>query len=126
MAAELTSPNRWARRFPVISPPSIGRKLGVSYRSLRSMQGWVTFGLLLLVTLSVVWSVQSANWVESSSLPLLVFAGLMTGVALAKVRLHGLVLHVVAMGVGTLTVLWCAAQLADARPLGQGIAEVKE
>ncbi|MBI4200983.1 MAG: transglutaminase domain-containing protein [Chloroflexi bacterium] len=98
----------------------------MSYRSLFSTQGWVTFALLFLVTLTVVWSVQSADWTENSSLPLMVFAGLVTGVALAKVRLHGVILHVAAVGAGTLTTLWSAAQVVEARTLAQGVVEVAE
>ncbi|MBI4201055.1 MAG: transglutaminase domain-containing protein [Chloroflexi bacterium] len=126
MTAELTSTSRWAHRFPAISPGALGHKLSALAQSLRSMQGWVTFALLFLVVLSVVWSVQTANWAENSALPLVALAGLVTGVALARVPLHGLILHGAALGIGSLTTLWFAAELVAAGSAGQGVARVGE
>ena len=113
MTPELASRGHWPGRKPL-------------YMSLVPNQGWVTFVLLSAAMLSVIWSVQSARWTETSLLSYVVLAGLVTGLALAKVRLHGLILQGMALVLGALTVLWFAAGSVKADTWSERVAELGE
>jgi transglutaminase-like putative cysteine protease len=61
---------------------------------LKIREGWSTLGLLTLMLLTVVWSINSAEWTEGLAiLQWVVLASLATGFVLAKSRMPGFVAH---------------------------------
>ena len=64
-------------------------------------EDWLTFGIVTLVFMSVVHSVDSANWVDSMP-PLypIGFTAIVAAYALAKVRMRAIVLHAAALVIG--------------------------
>jgi transglutaminase-like putative cysteine protease len=79
---------------------------------LRLREGWSTLGLLALMLLSVVWSINSAEWTESLAvLQWVVLAGLAIGLVLAKSRLPGFVAHFLSLISGTAWVTFLISTL---------------
>lgn len=99
------------------------RVLKAAYRLLLPNEGWVTFSLPFLVVSSVAWSIQSAKWTNTPWLPYAGLAGLITGFALAKLRIHGLFLQIAALLVGGTTILGFAVRLAGADSFLTGARE---
>ncbi|TAK33830.1 MAG: DUF4129 domain-containing protein [Chloroflexota bacterium] len=78
------------------------------WRSLRSMGIWFNFALLTLVVCTIVWSVNSAGWVDS--LPSLIVVALL-GLCLGFLFSHmsvvpAVILHPVALFLGTFVTIW--------------------
>jgi transglutaminase-like putative cysteine protease len=68
------------------------------FTSVLPWESWLTFGILAVMFMSVVHSIDSANWVDDMpSLYPIGFAGLVMGYALSRVRWNELVLHGVAL-----------------------------
>jgi len=64
-------------------------------------EDWLTFAIVSIVFMSVVHSIDSANWVDDMpSLYPIGFAGLIIGYALSRVRWHELLLHPIALLAG--------------------------
>ncbi|MFC1935528.1 DUF4129 domain-containing transglutaminase family protein [Chloroflexota bacterium] len=124
MNLELRSRADWLGHFPRGVLHLLWQRLKPLYRLLLPNQGWVTFLLLSMVVLSVTWSVMSARWTEVPQLPSIALAGLVTGLALAKIRFHGLVLQGVALVMGSLAVLWFGVQFVEADTWGIGVREL--
>ncbi len=85
-------------------------------------EGWLTFLLVLFLLLSVVWSVEAADWVKDlPSLTVTVLLGSLAGLALAKVRTRSLFLHPVGLALGFLMLIWQTVGLtADGGPFARG------
>ncbi|MSQ12458.1 MAG: DUF4129 domain-containing protein [Dehalococcoidia bacterium] len=83
-------------------------------RRVTPSEGWLTYGVLLLSLLSVTWSVNDADWVETPSLAGIMALSTFTGMTLAKVRLRGPWLLLLASVFGGLFVYWQASTLAEA------------
>jgi transglutaminase-like putative cysteine protease len=87
-------------------------------------QGWATF-LLLIATLLVVGnSVTTAGWVDTPGLGAVLFFGALTGLLLAKVRAHAILLHIAGILVGAVVVVWKASSLAGNTPLADQLAQM--
>ncbi|MFH1140205.1 MAG: transglutaminase-like domain-containing protein, partial [Chloroflexota bacterium] len=89
-------------------------------------QGWATFLLVLMVVLSVTWSVESADWARTPGLTFVVFTGAMTGMTLAKLRVHGLILLGLGLLAGVFTVLWFLVRFVDGGPWRDGLTVLGE
>lgn len=75
-------------------------------------EGWLTFILVLLLVLSVVWSVEIASWVKGlPSITLTALLGVLTGMILAKVKARSALLHLVALVLGYLLLVWQTREL---------------
>ena len=123
MTSELTT-QRWVRGS---APSGLGvtmRMLKGTHRWILPNRGWVTFLLSLITVTSVVWSVESAHWVATPSLAAIVFWGLLTGLTLAKVRLHALPLQLGALLVGIGTIAWYGTQLIEDGSLSYRLGEM--
>lgn len=74
---------------------------------LLSWEEWITFGIVLIVFFSVVQSIDSAKWVtHMPSLYITAGLALLTALFLARVPVFEAVLHVLALIIGTFTVVW--------------------
>ncbi|MEE8443364.1 MAG: hypothetical protein V3S37_06390, partial [Dehalococcoidia bacterium] len=104
----------------------LGQGLRPLLRLLLPNQEWVTFLLLFGVVLSVAWSVMSADWTEIPHLPSVAFAGMVTGLILARIPFNGLVLQGIALLIGPLTILWFAVQIVGTTIWSNGSREVAE
>ncbi len=102
------------------------KRAAVWARTLAPNQGWVTFMLVFLVTLSVTWSVESAEWAKTPTLAYVAFTGLLTGAVMAKVRWPAFFLHVAGLTVGFFTVLWFLAGLTDAGTTAHSVGILAE
>ena len=89
-------------------------------------QGWATLFLVLMVVVSVTWSVESAAWARTPELAFVVFTGAITGMALAKLRVHGLILQGLGLPAGIFTVLWFLVRFVDAGPWRDGLTVLWE
>ncbi|MBI2935931.1 MAG: transglutaminase domain-containing protein [Chloroflexi bacterium] len=87
-------------------------------------EGWLTLALLLLSLMVVGWSVNTAQWVETPPLAGLILGSVAIGLVLAKVRLHGLWLHLIGLGVGAATIYWQTATLTEASEWGTRFQEL--
>lgn len=77
-------------------------------------EDWLTFGIVAIVFMSVVHSIDSANWVdEMPSLYPIGFAALLTGYGLAKVRLSAWILQPLALLIGATLVYAQLLLIAD-------------
>ncbi|MBI4233222.1 MAG: transglutaminase domain-containing protein [Chloroflexi bacterium] len=76
-------------------------------------EGWLTFLLLVFSLLSVVWTINLANWVRTPPLAATIVWAALTALVLAKVRAPAVLLHAAALVVGTLVVYWQTATLAE-------------
>ncbi len=94
---------------------------------LTDWESWLTFGLVLMVFLSVAHSVDNAEWVSRMpSLMGLSFFALCTGLVLARIRAPEVILHVLALVIGATVVLWLALGYVDAPSLRTGLADFKD
>ncbi|MGI8552539.1 MAG: transglutaminase domain-containing protein [Dehalococcoidia bacterium] len=85
---------------------------------------WLTFGLTLLVFLSVARSIESAHWVEGMpSLTFLSLLAITTGLVLSRVQWPEPFLHLVALVVGAPIVLWMVLGYIHAPTLQQGLSQ---
>lgn len=81
-------------------------------RRLGSNERLATFALLSCVVLSAVWSVDKARWVPAlHSLSLVAIVALATGYLTARSRWPGMLLHLLAVALGSWIVLWQASLL---------------
>ena len=123
MTPELTT-RRWiGGQMPSGLGPAT-RHLKNTQRWILPNRGWVTFLLTFLTIISVVWSVESANWVATPPLGAVVLWGLLTGLILAKVRLHVLPLQIPALLMGIATVVWYGTQLIEGGSFSHSFGEM--
>jgi transglutaminase-like putative cysteine protease len=81
---------------------------------LKDWESWLTFGLVLMVYLSVARSIEKADWVPGMpSLVGLSFMALTIGLLLSRVRAPEVVLHVLAFLIGAAVVFWLTLQFID-------------
>lgn len=82
-------------------------------RRFSPVEGWLTYLLLLLSLLVVTWSVNQADWVQTPTLVGIMLWSTLAGLALSKLRLHGVALIVVGLVIGGLVVYWQASTLVE-------------
>ncbi|MBI2762114.1 MAG: transglutaminase domain-containing protein [Chloroflexi bacterium] len=93
---------------------------------LTDWETWLTFGLVLVVFLSVARSVDTAAWVRRMpSLVAVSFIALCTGLILSRIRAPEVILHLLALFTGAAVVLWLTLQFIDAPTLREGLSEFK-
>lgn len=80
-------------------------------------QGWPTLLILVAVLAVVGQSVDAANWVKTPGLYSVLITGVLAGLLLAKVRRPAVLLHLVALGIGTVVVVWHVSSLVEGQPL---------
>lgn len=81
---------------------------------IKDWETWLTFGLVLMVYLSVARSIEKAEWVPGMpSLVGLGFIALTIGLLLARVRAPEVVLHVLAFLIGAAVVFWLTLRFID-------------
>lgn len=91
---------------------------------LTDWESWLTFGLVLVVFLSVAHSIENADWVPGMpSLTGVSFLALCTGLLLSRVRVPEVVLHLAALVIGGAVVFWLTLQFIDAPTLKEGVKQ---
>jgi transglutaminase-like putative cysteine protease len=81
----------------------------------KDWESLLTFGLVLMVFLSVARSIQNADWVPGMpSLVGLAFVAMCAGLLLARVRVPEVVLHVLAFLIGAAIIFWLTLGFIDA------------
>jgi hypothetical protein len=81
-------------------------------------EDWLTFAITAVVFMSVVASIDSANWVSSMpSLYPIGFSALIVGYALSRLKVHELLIHPIALLIGaTLVFLQVLAVVPGSSP----------
>ncbi len=83
------------------APPRVEEQRPGAFAFLASGEVWLTFALLSVGFMAVVYSIESTNWVrEMPSLVVAGLVGLITGWLMAHVRINALPLHVVGIASG--------------------------
>ncbi len=89
-----------------VAPPSTGSRLAASIRELVPAEGPAVVLLHLIMLLAAAWSVLDAGWVEDlQAIPVIVLAGSVIGLLLAKAEAPDLASHLVAFWLGLLIVI---------------------
>ena len=87
-------------------------------------QGWLTLALLLASVGVVAESVSSVEWVSTPGLAVILLLAVVSGLVLSKTPLHALLLHPVALLLGTVVVVFQAASLAEDPSLAGAVREM--
>ncbi|MBI4340119.1 MAG: transglutaminase domain-containing protein [Chloroflexi bacterium] len=120
------SSRRWLGGYIGGGMPPLGGHLRATLRAFLPNLHWVTFFLVLCVVISVVWSLQSAQWTRTPPLHVSAFIGLAVGVALARARINAFVLHSVAFTLWLITVAWLFIGFLNAPAGSQGLRYLGE
>ena len=107
---------RAAVRLSRLGPRYDKETLQSAYRRLERFspsQGWVTFGLLLLMLMIVGDSLLKARWVETPGLTLVLALGALTGLVLGKTKAHWALLHIGGLALGAVVVVWQVSSLVE-------------
>ncbi len=86
-------------------------------------QGWDTYLLFLVILGAVAWTVRDANWVDTPGILLLVVAASLVGLGFAKLRLPSPLLHVLAVALGAVLVVWQGSTLVEGDSLPDRLRE---
>ena len=124
--SEMTYRQGWLRHSSRGVIPPLRHALPRLLRLILPNEGWVTFLLVLMVAVSVTWSVESAEWAKTPGLTYVMLTGAITGMALAKLRIHGLILQGMGLLAGVFTVLWFILRLVDAGSWRDGVTVLVE
>ena len=77
-------------------------------------EGWLTFVIVLLLVLSVVWSVETAHWVSGMpSFSMTAIVAVVTGMLLAKVKRRAILLHGVSALIAYVMLVWQSRYLTQ-------------
>ena len=77
-------------------------------------EGWLTFVIVLLLVLSVVWSVETAHWVSGMpSFSMTAIVAVITGMLLAKVKRRAILLHGVSALIAYVMLVWQSRYLTQ-------------
>ena len=77
-------------------------------------EGWLTFVIVLLLVLSVVWSVETAHWVSGMpSFSMTAIVAVVTGMLLAKVKRWAILLHGVSALIAYVMLVWQSRYLTQ-------------
>ena len=89
----------------------------------RPGDGWFAVGLLALNLMTIVWSVQRADWVATPNLANLILLGLLTSLLLSRIPIWSLLLMPVGAALGLLIVVW---QITSFQAEGMQLASAAE
>lgn len=87
------------------------------YERYTPSQGWSTLVFLVLALMVVGNSVTTADWAETPRLLSLMVWGVVAGLLLAKVKIPAVFLHLVALILGFVVVVWQTSSLIENEPL---------
>ncbi len=77
-------------------------------------EGWLTFVIVLLLVLSVVWSVETAHWVSGMpSFSMTAIVAVIAGMVLAKVKRRAILLHGVSALIAYVMLVWQSRYLTQ-------------
>ena len=104
MTSETLNPNKpsqrgWGTDF-------IGDSIARFERTMRPNEGWIAALLLVLNLVTVVLSVEQADWVPSPNLVKLLFIAMLTGLILYRIPIWSLALVPVGLAAGLAIILW--------------------
>ncbi len=85
---------------------ALGRSLLTGLNYARPADGWASVVLLALNLMVVVWSVEQADWVPTPNLVSLILLAMLTGLALSRLPLWGLVVLPLGLLIGLWVVVW--------------------
>jgi len=121
----MNSQANWIEWFREQQAPAAPERPSLRQRLAPYLAGWeewLTFALTAITFLSVTASVQSAHWVDGMpSLSLIGFLALLTGFALARVRVHEAFLHLAALAIGVPVVVLGALSFMGETSLWAGL-----
>ncbi len=103
------TPNGVAEQSPYagrLDPDSAFRWLVNLLRIFRPSDGWLATVLMVLNLMIVVWSVGTAEWVDTPNLVGLVFLAMMTGLILSRIPVWGALLLPIGMAIGGVVIVW--------------------
>ena len=123
MAAQTTSHGHKLENRHRDLPVDGGSLMRIVLNPFRPTLDWISFGLMLGAMISVVWSVQAANWATTPPLPVVLLIGFLVGVILAKLRSHWIVLQATALAAWSATFVLIFLRFLDI-PVGFGGVEV--
>ena len=109
---------------PRAQPPDRATALWALVQRFTPSQGWAMFVFLVTALLIVGNSVTAAKWVETPSLSAVLFWGATAGLLLSKVRVPAVALHLAALAIGSVVVVWQTASLVDDRSLAGQVQEM--
>ncbi len=89
----------------------------------RPGDGWFAVGLLALNLMTIVWSVQRADWVATPNLAYLILLGLLTSLLLFRIPIWAVLLLPVGAALGLLIVVW---QITSFQAEGMQLASAAE
>ncbi len=92
-------------------------------RYARPADGWASVALLALNLMVVVWSVEQADWVPTPNLAALILLAMITGLALARAPVWGLLALPVGLVIGLGVIVW---QITSFQAAGMELANVGE
>ena len=82
------------------------RRIAKFHLVLRTPDGWLAMGLMMVNLMIVVWSVREAEWVETPGLVSLVLMAMITGLILSRIPAWGVLLLPIGIAMGGLVVVW--------------------
>ena len=110
------TPNGVAEQSPYtgrLDADSVFRWLVNLLRIFRPSDGWLATILMVLNLMIVVWSVGTAEWVDTPNLVGLVFLAMMTGLILSRIPLWGALLLPIGIAIGGLVIVWRLVNFED-------------
>ena len=72
----------------------------------RPSDGWVAMAMLTLNLMIVVWSVGTAEWVDTPNLVSLILYAMITGLVLSRIPIWGILLLPIGVAAGVLIIVW--------------------
>lgn len=109
---------------------SAGQRLGTAAvrapRVVMSWEDWLTLGAAIVCFIAVAYSIEHARWVrEMPSVFPASALGLVIGMAAARIRVHGLVSHPIAVALGLAIVVLGVQNYADGATLSERLADTQ-
>jgi transglutaminase-like putative cysteine protease len=97
-----------------ISFESLGPRVLALIQAFRPSDGWVSVVLLALNLLTIVWSVERANWAPTPNLAYVILLAMLTGLVLSRVPIWTVLLLPVGLAIGLLVTAWQLTSFQDA------------
>ncbi|MSQ31682.1 MAG: hypothetical protein EXR59_00355 [Dehalococcoidia bacterium] len=98
-------------------------RLAASINRVTPSEGWTTFIILLITLLVMVGGVERGEWVpDSPDLWAVATFGAVAGLAMAKVKIHALFLHILGLGLGLVFTTWRTLSLIETGSLSEKLS----